>query len=415
MPYKSELDYLMKVLGKMRVQTVRMQGSNQPLHSLDMGLRKVLGLEEDYARLFQQDYEWVQENTIYKLTDPFLCSYILLRLPGTPEHDVLLVGPYLTREKTREQLLEEAEQYAVVPHRFNQLQRCYSDIPVVSDEGWLFTMLNVLGETLWGRAGAFSIVEFRREEVVGDHVPQVETRDSEELMLHIKAMEKRYSYENQLIELVSQGLTHRAEMMVSHFSSHALEQRTTDEVRNTKNYVIVCNTLLRKAAESGGVHPVHLDRVSSEFAHQVESLICTEDGMHLMREMVRSYCRLVQKHSIRHYSPLVQKTVTYIESDLTSDLSLRTLAAKQNVSAGYFSTLFHKETGKTVTEYVTEARMEKAAHLLRTTHLQIQTVAQHCGMSDVNYFSKLFRRHYGVSPKQFREDNLPHPPKASLV
>lgn len=411
MPYKSELEYFIKVLGKLRIQAVLMQGSGRTEQPLDMGLRRILGLEEDYDRLFRADNTWMQGNTIYKITDPFFCSYVLLRLPGTSENETLLVGPYLAREKTPEQLLEEAEQYAVPPHRIHELKRCYADIPIVSDDGWLFAMLNVLGENLWGRAGAFSIVEFRQEEAMGNHVPQVETRDSEELMLHVKAMEKRYSYENQLIELVSQGLTHRAEMMISHFSSHALEQRTTDEVRNIKNYVIVCNTLLRKAAESGGVHPVHLDRVSSQFAHQLESIVCAEDGMHLMREMVRSYCRLVQKHSIRHYSPLVQKAVAYIESDLTGDLSLRALAAKQNVSASYFSTLFRRETGKTVTEYVTETRMEKAARLLQATHLQVQTVAQHCGMSDVNYFSKVFRRRYGVSPKQFREGKQPHPPK----
>jgi YesN/AraC family two-component response regulator len=230
-------------------------------------------------------------------------------------------------------------------------------------------------------------------------------------MLHIKSMEERYGYENQLMEMVSQGLTHRAEMMISRFSTLAVERRAADELRNVKNYTVICNTLLRKAAEKGGVHPVYLDSTSSDFARQAETLANVEDGTKLMREMVRAYCRLVRQHSIWHYSPIVQKTVAYIESDPTGDLSLRALAAMQNVSASYFSTLFHKETGKTITEYVTQTRMELAARLLHTTHLQVQTVARHCGMSDINYFAKVFKRHFGVSPKKFREERRSYPPK----
>ena len=63
------------------------------------------------------------------------------------------------------------------------------------------------------------------------------------------------------------------------------------------------------------------------------------------------------------------------------------------------------ESCVSVTEFVNEKRMELASRLLRTTQLQIQTIAQHCGMSDVNYFSKIFKKHYGVTPRQYREEN----------
>lgn len=73
------------------------------------------------------------------------------------------------------------------------------------------------------------------------------------------------------------------------------------------------------------------------------------------------------------------------------------------MSAGYLSTVFSKETGKTVTEYIREKRMKHAAFLLSTTHLQIQTVALHCGIMDVQYFSKTFKKFMGKTPKEYRE------------
>ena len=61
--------------------------------------------------------------------------------------------------------------------------------------------------------------------------------------------------------------------------------------------------------------------------------------------------------------------------------------------------------GKTLTEYIRERRMEYASYLLQTTDLQIQTVALHCGIMDVQYFSKLFKRQFGTAPSQHRNSH----------
>lgn len=91
-----------------------------------------------------------------------------------------------------------------------------------------------------------------------------------------------------------------------------------------------------------------------------------------------------------------------IAYDLSGDLSLHSLASMQNISSGYLSTLFKKEVGVTLTDYVNSRRVKQASQLLRSTVLQIQTIAQYCGISDVNYFSKTFKRYLGCTPKDYR-------------
>ena len=221
--------------------------------------------------------------------------------------------------------------------------------------------------------------------------------------MSMKAMEERYRFENELIRAVTLGQIHKEKLMIGVFSNELFEKRVADPLRNAKNYCIIMNTLLRKAAEEGGVHPLYIDRVSSEYAQRIEQCPATSAVGELMREMFRAYCRLVRKHSLKNLSGLVQKTVLLIDSDLAADLSLRSLAANQGVSAGYLSSLFKRETGKTVSEYIREKRMKHAAHLLSTTRLQIQTVAMHCGIMDVQYFSKQFKREVGMSPKEYRD------------
>mgnify|MGYP001306814711 CR=1 FL=1 len=225
----------------------------------------------------------------------------------------------------------------------------------------------------------------------------------EKTLLAMEDMERRYAIENEFLRAVSLGMTHKAKMIFSNFSQLDLKQRVADPIRNLKNYSIIMNTLLRKAAEQGCVHPLYLDSVSSEFAKKIELVGTTSAGYKLVIDMVSSYCRLVKKHSMTSYSLPIRNTLVCIEANLSGDLTLHTLADMQNISPGYLSALFKKEVGQTLTDYVNSRRMGQAAQLLRTTVLQIQTIAQYCGITDVNYFSKLFKRYHGSSPKNFRQ------------
>ena len=78
------------------------------------------------------------------------------------------------------------------------------------------------------------------------------------------------------------------------------------------------------------------------------------------------------------------------------------LARLQGISPSYLSTLFKKETGKTLTDYVQQRRVGYARQLLASTKLQVQTIAQYCGIPDVNYFSKTFKKYAGMTPMEYR-------------
>ena len=122
-----------------------------------------------------------------------------------------------------------------------------------------------------------------------------------------------------------------------------------------------------------------------------------------MTAMFTEYCELVRNRSTENYPPIVAETLLMIDSDISAELTLSSLAEKLSISSVYLSTLFKKAVGKTLTEYLREKRMNHAAHLLRTTNLQVQTVAMHCGIDDLQYFSKQFKRHTGKTPKEYRE------------
>lgn len=219
-------------------------------------------------------------------------------------------------------------------------------------------------------------------------------------------LELRYEKENIFINAVSQGNIKKCQAMLNASDFNFLsEKRADDPIRNLKNYSIIFNTLLRKAAEYGKVHPYYIDKISSDFAVKIEKLSSVEEGKKLHRNMVDSYCRLVQINSSKDYSPIIQKVTTRIDADLTADLSLHTQAAEFSVNASYLSNLFKKEVGTTYTDYVNKKRIEYAESLLTQTNDQVQNIAQKCGIFDLNYFSKVFKKYTGMTPVKYRETN----------
>lgn len=343
-------------------------------------------------------------HTLYQDSDSFGFCFGYLLLPSRYPPTFLLIGPYLNAPLSSRQLLELAEKNGVSPTAQHAFDELYASIPVLPPDDHLFVMLHTFCERIWNNP-SFAVVDMKHETQTSPS-PINESGQSSNLddaLITMRAMEQRYQFENELMQAVTRGQIHKEAQLWSAFSEEAFEHRLSDSLRNAKNYGIIMNTLLRKAAEQGGVHPVYLDRLSSKFAQKIERLSSLSGSNDLMCEMFRSYCRLVRKHAIASCSPVVQKTILLIDSDLSANLTLTSLAKAQGVSAGYLSTVFHKETGKTVSEYIRERRIKHATHLLSTTHLQIQTIALHCGIMDVQYFSKIFKKQTGKTPKEYRE------------
>lgn len=402
--YEAELRILRDTFRKCRIHTSIANLTKSLAEHPDAELHAFLTDKIDHARKLSEYIPNTKPATIYRLRDPFGCRYMYLPLPELPTDAILVIGPYLSEPPTQHQIMEWSESKGISPAQQKQLESYYESLPVLPDTSHLFLLLDTFAERLWG-ANEYSVEDIAQEpySALSLLAEKNASSDEEDTLWKMKNIEQRYAYENELMSAVSRGQLHKVDMLLTGFSSLVFEQRVADPVRNAKNYCIIMNTLLRKSAEQGGVHPLYLDSTSSSFAVKIEQVHSLEAILPLMTEMFRSYCRLVRKHSLKDYSPPVQKALTYIDANLAGSLSLRTLAETLNVSSSYLSTLFKKETGQTLTEHINRRRIKHAMHLLESTRLQIQTVAQHCGIVDVQYFSRIFKRIAGMTPKEYRE------------
>jgi AraC-like DNA-binding protein len=402
--YDREYRFVCDVFRKCRVRVSEIPLSEPASRDLFQEIYRPLELPQTKKQPILQLWGEVLPQTMYQVCDVMGRCYLYFLLPEPKSSTLLLIGPYFPLAPESSRILELAELLGISPKNQKYFNEYCLSVPVIPSGDRLFVLLEHFCEHLWKKP-SFSIVDVNRGNVVPASPlnEAMRNNDSDGSQVNMKAMEERYSMENELMQAVTLGQLQKENQMMGPFTDSVFEKRTADPLRNAKNYCIIMNTLLRKAAEQGGVHPIYLNRVSTDFALRIEQMLSLSENGLLMREMFRSYCRLVRNHSLRSYSLLVQKTILLIDSDLSSDLTLHTLAEHQKVSSGYLATVFKRETGKTVSQYIREKRMKHAAYLLSTTHLQVQTVALHCGIVDVQYFSKLFKGYTGKTPKEYRE------------
>jgi AraC family transcriptional activator of pobA len=104
----------------------------------------------------------------------------------------------------------------------------------------------------------------------------------------------------------------------------------------------------------------------------------------------------------RSDEPLLAEVFTVIDRHRGESLSLRDVAGELGMTPGYLTTVVRRRTGRTVQEWIIERRMAEARTLLSNTELSVGEIARRVGMSDPGYFSRLFRRTHGASPRQWR-------------
>ena len=216
---------------------------------------------------------------------------------------------------------------------------------------------------------------------------------------------KRYEQENCFIEMVAQGRPENAleewerlRKMPSE-GSYAVPVSLSTGIASAT----ALRTLLRKAAERGKLHPMVVDALSRAYAQKMYMVRDVRELGAMIPEMITTFAQAVRDSRQKRMSAAVVQAVSYVELHLSQELTVKELAGALRVAPGSFGRRFKAETGETLAHYVTKRRCAKAAVLLTNSARTVQDIGAAVGYFDNNYFTKVFKSVYGLSPSDFRK------------
>lgn len=99
----------------------------------------------------------------------------------------------------------------------------------------------------------------------------------------------------------------------------------------------------------------------------------------------------------------IEKAVNHIRKNYMSKLSLNDVARVCSITPEHLSRIFKKETGFGYSEYLNLVRLQQAEYLIKNKELTITEIAHRCGFEDSNYFSFIFKKKYGISPREMNK------------
>ncbi|MDP4097161.1 response regulator [Paenibacillus sp. P96] len=167
-------------------------------------------------------------------------------------------------------------------------------------------------------------------------------------------------------------------------------------------YLSVTNALMYISHKQGRLFyqldQTGLDPLSAQGV--MHSLPKLKEWTHAVMDKLRTELSANEQQSKRYVIKQVQELVS---NDNGQELSVKTIADQVYLHPVYLSKIYKAETGEGLGDYIIRMRMEKALYLLKHTNKKIYEITTELGYQNPQYFSKMFKKHYGMTPNEFRD------------
>ena len=206
-------------------------------------------------------------------------------------------------------------------------------------------------------------------------------------------------FKNQIITKLTAGDSNGVKSFLELYTSELISQKlATDKIKNAFFELIVnANNATRELNKS----------FTSDTYDNAFATLSTENDIKLLKEFAQKFLmectQAVSSRKKAEENPIIKKVCSYVDENLSNDISLETAAEFVGVSSFYLSKLFKEEKGETFINFISDKRLEKSRLLLEQTELSIKEITAEVGYNDQNYFSRIFKSKYGLSPKEYRK------------
>lgn len=189
--------------------------------------------------------------------------------------------------------------------------------------------------------------------------------------------------------------------LLTHFVLTIISKETMSE-QDLKLFLRESLQQVFTALEHYRVNLDNLEHLKTTYFVLISNAACADEIVDLICMIAEDYLDIDFKYKISGDSQVMMKILNYINEHYAESLSLSLLAEKFSFNYNYLSTYFNTYNNEGFSEYINRLRIEKACLLLRNKNLQISEICNSVGYTDHSYFTKVFKKFSGCTPREYR-------------
>ena len=341
----------------------------------------------------------MEAGNLYLITDRFQVQFVTALLEGTH----IVIGPFCSLIWTLQDCQGYLRRLDMPQLKPEELLAYRSRFTVISEREALHIAQSCLrlldpGSETWDTVNLDYGNPTRAADQRVEHAPL--------RVNYSELIQERYQIEQQLISDIESGNAHAAILNLRKLQQDVdFLKKMGTTLENERVGAAIVRTMLRMSALRVGLSAPTIDLLSRKNTVATINATTVEEIYQEKENMIRQFCREIRSHQRQQYSNLVLSVMRYIEHQYAEDLSIQQIADELNVNVNHLTSVFRHETGSTPNAYIRQVRTRQAARLLVSTDLSIQDISNRVGVPDANYFIKLFKKEYAMTPSDYRKYN----------
>lgn len=213
-----------------------------------------------------------------------------------------------------------------------------------------------------------------------------------------------YEKELEFYAAVSSGNIERVKELYTPLAVEGYGKLSKDKIRNIKYHLVITIALIARFCIEAGMPTETAYTISDIYINRLDESTTEQQLSDIHRETFLEYAKRMQKlNSGDAYSKHILMCIDLIYDNIYKGIRVSELADELGLTPQYLSKLFRSEVGMTISEYIMSRRIQAAENMLKFSDYTPLDISNYLNFSSHSHFISAFRRHTGMTPKQYRE------------
>ncbi|MBE6903316.1 MAG: AraC family transcriptional regulator [Ruminococcaceae bacterium] len=164
--------------------------------------------------------------------------------------------------------------------------------------------------------------------------------------------------------------------------------------------------LMSRATIDAGADINEILQFNTNYIKEIEKISNIEELSAWITQIMHRFINYTFDFTQIKHSNTVYKVMDFVKRNYDRKLTLEEISSKVFLSRTYLSKIFKEETNQTLSNYINSVRIEKSKQLLKDSSISLIDIAGLCGFEDQSYFTKVFTKEVGISPKKYRDTKI---------